>query len=75
MFPAFRQFWWILSCGTSLNHATDQVQGLSKMNGLCGHPGWAWIFIVEGLISTFPASHGPRCYHDDYWSGLLVDYC
>jgi hypothetical protein len=23
------------------------------MNGLCGHPGWAWIFIIEGTISDF----------------------
>ena len=45
------------------------------MNGLCGHPGWAWIFIIEGTISDFSVSHRHRRDHNDHWNHFLVDYC
>lgn len=27
------------------------ARGIVEMNGLGGHPGWAWIFILEGIIT------------------------
>jgi hypothetical protein len=27
------------------------ARGIMEMNGLAGHPGWAWIFILEGILT------------------------
>ena len=27
------------------------ARGISEMKGLAGHGGWAWIFIIEGIIT------------------------
>jgi MFS family permease len=31
------------------------ARGINEMNGLGGRPGWAWIFILEGLLTVVVA--------------------
>jgi MFS family permease len=31
------------------------ARGINEMNGLGGKPGWAWIFIIEGIITVLVA--------------------
>jgi len=31
------------------------ARGIMQMNGLAGHPGWAWIFIIEGILTLVVA--------------------
>lgn len=41
------------------------ARGISEMNGVGGKPGWAWIFILEGLLTLIVAVAA-------YWS--INDY-
>ena len=33
-------------------HSAPRKAATSKMSGVCGKPGWAWIFILEGLATV-----------------------
>lgn len=39
--------------------------GIAKMNGIGGKPAWAWIFIIEGLITIAAGAVS-------YW--IIVDF-
>ncbi|TFK43569.1 major facilitator superfamily domain-containing protein [Crucibulum laeve] len=40
------------------------ARGISEMDGIGGKPGWAWIFIIEGLVTILVAFFAKRVIHD-----------
>ena len=41
------------------------ARGISEMNGVGGRPGWAWIFILEGLVTIVIAVIAKFVIHDN----------
>jgi MFS family permease len=40
------------------------ARGISEMKGVGGRPGWAWIFILEGIVTIFIAFFAKFIIHD-----------
>lgn len=40
------------------------ARGISEMKGFGGRPGWAWIFILEGIVTIFIALFAKFIIHD-----------
>ena len=40
------------------------ARGISEMKGIGGRPGWAWIFILEGIVTIFVAFFAKFIIHD-----------
>lgn len=40
------------------------ARGISEMKGIGGRPGWAWIFILEGIVTIFIAFFAKFIIHD-----------
>lgn len=40
------------------------ARGISQMDGIGGRPGWAWIFILEGLVTIVVAVIARFVIHD-----------
>ena len=61
------------------------ARAISEMHGIGGHPGWAWIFILEGsltiivaIVAKFVISDAPATYASHSSSVLRLqygDYC